>query len=202
MTRLATLFFLLSLIGGCATTKMQTHVDKEHRGKIYSKIVVDAPNANFEFKQLLTSELCSSLREKSVECVAKYELFPPTRQYSDKQIDILVNKSGIDGWLIVSLGGGGTNQQYLGSQTFGSATVYGNTVSGSASSMAVYSFNRQQGYTVIMFDMDSKLRSFIMEASTSASGLLNIKNSVFAESLVKKIMSEMTEAGFINQKIQ
>jgi uncharacterized protein YceK len=46
------LITLMVLVVGCATTKMQTHVDPEHRDRTYSKILVDAPNANFEFKDL------------------------------------------------------------------------------------------------------------------------------------------------------
>ena len=55
------LFFipLVLSITGCATTKMQTHIDPEHRDRTYSKILVDAPNANFEFKDLMITELCS-----------------------------------------------------------------------------------------------------------------------------------------------
>lgn len=85
----------------------------------------------------------------------------------------------------------------MGSQTFGSATVYGNTVSVRANSMAMYSFSRQQGYSITMFDMETNHRSFIMDASTSASGLANITNSIFAESLANKIINEMSAAGFI-----
>ncbi|AFP31948.1 hypothetical protein MRBBS_3012 [Marinobacter sp. BSs20148] len=173
------------------------HIDPEHRDRTYSKIIVDAPNANFEFKDLIITELCSSLREKSVECITKEELFPPTREYSEPRIFEIIDQNGIDGWLIVGIGLGATNSQYMGSQTFESATVYGNTVSGSANSMAMNSFSRQQGYSITMFDMETNHKSFIMDASTSAFGLANITNSVFAESLANKIINEMSAAGFI-----
>jgi hypothetical protein len=176
---------------------MKMHIDPEHRDRTYSKIIVDAPNANFEFKDLIITELCSGLREKSVECITKEELFPPTREYSEPRIFEIIDQNGIDGWLIVGIGLGATNSQYMGSQTFGSATVYGNTVSVRANSMAMYSFSRQQGYSITMFDMETNHRSFIMDASTSASGLANITNSIFAESLANKIINEMSAAGFI-----
>ena len=163
----------------------------------YSKILFDAPNANFEIKDLMITELCTGVRERSVECITKDELFPPTREYSEPRIFEIIDQNGIDGWLIVGIGSGATNSQYMGSQTFGSATVYGNTVSGSANSMAMYSFSRQQGYSITMFDMDTNHKAFIMEASTSASGLANITNSVFAKSLANKIINEMSAAGFI-----
>lgn len=191
------LVLLVFLMTGCATTKMQTHIDPEHRDRTYSKILVDAPNANFDFKDLMVTELCSGLREKSVECITKEELFPPTREYSESRIFEIIEQNGIDGWLIVGIGSGATNSQYMGSQTFGSATVYGNTIWGSANSMAMYSFNRQQGYSIVMFDMETNHKAFIMEASTSASGLANITNSVFAKSLANKIINEMSAAGFI-----
>ena len=50
---------------------------------------------------------------------------------------------------------------------------------------------------VSMFDMETKHKAFIMEASTSPSGLANITNSVFAESLANKIINEMSAGGFI-----
>ncbi len=196
--KILSLALIMLLMTGCATTKMQTHIDPEHRDRTYSKILVDAPNANFEFKELLITELCSGLREKSVECITKDELFPPTREYSESRFFEIIDQNGIDGWLIVGIGSGATSSQYMGSQTFGYATVYGNTISGSANSMAMYSFNRQQGYSIAMFDMETNHKAFIMEASTSASGLANITNSVFAESLANKIINEMYAAGFID----
>lgn len=194
-----TLFLIpiMLVVSGCATTKTQMHVDPEHRDRTYSKILVDAPNANLEFKDLMITELCSGLKERSVECITKDDLFPPTREYSEPRIFGIISQNRIDGWLIVGIGSGATNSQYMGSQTFGSATVYGNTISGSANSMAMYSFNRQQGYSVTMFDMNTNHKAFIMEASTSASGLANITNSVFAESLANKIIDEMSAAGFL-----
>lgn len=195
--KILSLALIMLLMTGCATTKMQTHIDPEHRDRTYSKILVDAPNANFEFKDLLITELCSGIGEKSVECITKDELFPPTREYSESRFFEIIDQNGIDGWLIVGIGSGATSSQYMGSQTFGYATVYGNTISGSANSMAMYSFNRQQGYSIAMFDMETNHKAFIMEASTSASGLANITNSVFAESLAKKIINEMYAAGFI-----
>ena len=191
------LISLVFFMVGCATTKMKTHVDPEHRDRSYSRILVDAPNANFEFKDLMVKELCDGLSEKSVDCVTKDDLFPPTREYSEPQIFKIVEQNNIDGWLIVGIGSGTANSQYMGTQTFGSATVYGNSISGSANSMAMYSFSRQQGYSITMFDMESKHKAFIMDASTSASGLANISNSVFAESLANKIIDEMSAAGFI-----
>lgn len=192
-----TLILLMLLITGCATTKIQTHIDPEHKNKTYTKILVDAPNANFEFKELLFTKLCSDLSKRSVECITKDDLFPPTREYSEPRIFEIIDQNGIDGWLIVGIGSGGSSSQYIGSQTFGSATVYGNTISGSTNSMATYSYNRNQGYSITMFDMETKYKAFIMEASTSASGLANITNTVFAESLAKKIVNEMFTTGFI-----
>ena len=107
-------------------------------------------------------------------------------------------KNEIEGWLIVQIGSGDSNSQYIGSQTFASATLYGNSAYGSANSMAMYSYSRQQGYSIVMYDMHSKHKAFIMEASTSASGLANITNSVFAKSLAGKIISEMESNGFLN----
>lgn len=196
MKNLVVILFVFFL-AGCATTKMKTHVDPEHRDRSYSKILVDAPNSNFEFKDLMVTELCGGLSQKSVDCVTKDELFPPTREYSESQIFKIIEQNNIDGWLTVGIGSGATNSQYMGTQTFGSATVYGNSISGSANSMAIHSFSRQQGYSIIMFDMETKHKAFIMDASTSASGLANITNSVFAESLANKIINEMSAAGFI-----
>jgi len=177
---------------------MKTYVDSECRGKIYSKILIDLPNANFEFKEIVVSELCNGLRQRSVACLSKEELFPPTREYSDNQLFQTINRNEIDGWLILEIGSGGSTSQYVGSQTFGSATLYGNSAYGSASSMAMYSYSRQQGYSIVMYDMQTRHKAFIMYASTSASGLANVTNSVFAKSLAHKIIKEMESNGFLN----
>lgn len=185
------------LISGCATTNMKTYVDPEHKGKKYTKILIDSPNANFEFKDLLLSDICEKLQKYSVTCVRKDEIFPPTREYSDSQLFEVISNNKIDAWLVIGIGTGSSNSQYMGSNTFGSATVYGNTAYGSANSMAMYSFSRQQGYSIAMYDMSTKHKAFIMDASTSASGLANVTNSVFASSLADKIVKEMSASGFL-----
>lgn len=197
MIKYISLMFVL-LISGCANTNMKTYVDPEHKGKSYSNILVDLPNANFEFKEIVLSELCRALKNRSVVCLAKDDLLPPTREYSDDKLFQIIEKNEIEGWLIVQIGSGDSNSQYIGSQTFASATLYGNSAYGSANSMAMYSYSRQQGYSIVMYDMHSKHKAFIMEASTSASGLANITNSVFAKSLAGKIISEMESNGFLN----
>ena len=176
----------------CATTNMKTYIDPEHIGKQYSKIIVDVPNATFEFKGLVIGKVCSGLQSKGVECVAKDDFLPPTREYSDEVLFELVEKNNIQGWLVISIGSGGKNSQYIGNQTFGSATAYGNTAYGNTNSIAMYSINRNQSYTITMYDMSSKQKAFIMEASTSAQGMANTTDSVFAGSLAEKILNEMS----------
>lgn len=191
-------FFLgVLVVASCATTNMKTYVDPEHKGKKYSKILVDSPNANFEFKDMLISGICQKIQKQSVTCVRKDDLFPPTREYSDQQLFEVISENQIDAWLIVGIGSGSSNSQYIGSNTFGSAKIYGNTAYGSSNSMATYSYSRQQGYSIVMYDMNTKHKAFIMDASTSASGLANVTNSVFASSLAGKIVKEMSASGFL-----
>jgi len=170
---------------------MKTYVDPEHIGKQYSKIIVDVPNANFEFKGLVIGKVCSGLQSKGVECIAKDDFLPPTREYSDEALFELLAKNNIEGWLIISIGSGSTNSQCMGNQTFGSATAYGNTMYGNTNSVAIYSINRHQSYSITMYDMLTKQKSFVMEASTSAQGMLNTTDAVFAGSLAEKILHEM-----------
>jgi hypothetical protein len=180
-------FFIIS----CATTNMKTYMDPEHIGKQYSKIIVDMPNANFEFKALVIGRVCSGLQGKGVECLAKDDFLPPTREYSDETLFQLVEENNIEGWLIISVDSGNTSTQYMGNQTFGSATAYGNTAYGNTNSIAMYSINRHQSYRITMYDMFTKQKSFIMEASTSAQGMANTTDNVFAGSLAQKILNEM-----------
>ncbi|MGH1374505.1 MAG: hypothetical protein ACRBBW_20885 [Cellvibrionaceae bacterium] len=194
---IVTITGLLMLVG-CATTKMKTYVDPDYAGKQYSKILVNAPNANFEFKEILLDSFCKGLKDRGVECVVQDDLFPPTRTYSNQAAKDRIAELGIDGWLTVNLGAGGSSSRYMGSHVFGSATTTGNTISGSSNSIAMHSFSRQQGYSIEMYDTKSERKAFVMSASTSASGLANITNSVFAKSLAKKIIDEMSASKLID----
>ncbi|WP_019593010.1 hypothetical protein [Thioalkalivibrio sp. ALM2T] len=196
MKLIALVLFAL-IMTGCATTNTETHVDPDHQGKSYSKIMIDMPNADFEFRKLVTDELCKGLSEKAVSCATRDELLPPTREYTEAQIFQAIEDHEIDGWLVVGIGEGESDSQYIGSQQFGSATVYGNTVYGRSSSIPMRSFSRQQGYSLRLFDMDTKGTAFVMDASTSASGMANVTNPVFARSLARTIIDEMSTAGFI-----
>lgn len=185
------------LVSACATTNITGFTDPDYRNKIYRNMVVVTPNLNLEYSSLLQGKVCKSIEKHKASCARGLDLFPPTRTFDTAQIvQILADKS-IDGYLLLTYGGGSTQSQQIGTLAYGSASVFGNTVSAYGSSTPVMSFSRSDGYSVVLIDTQSYNKAWIGGAKTQAQGLANITDEVFTNSLAEKIASELAGAGHL-----
>jgi hypothetical protein len=94
--------FAAILFASCATTETTTFTDPAFRGKQFSKICVLADISDLKYKQKLEKELASNLAKKGVMVSTGSMLFPPTRQWSEEQMQEVLEKEGIEGYLLVA----------------------------------------------------------------------------------------------------
>ncbi len=98
------LFFamLSAFISSCATTETTTFTDPAFRGKQFGKICILADISDLKYKQKLEKEMAKELSKKGVSVATGTQLFPPTREWSEEQMqEILVNEK-IEGYLLVT----------------------------------------------------------------------------------------------------
>ena len=188
---------LIVLLAGCATTKITGFTDPDYKSKVYSKVVVVTPNLNLEYSALLQGKICKAIEAKKALCLRGLDVFPPTRSHSTEDIVRVLGENKIDGYLLLTYGGGATQSQQIGTMSYGSASVFGNTVSAYGSSTPVMSFSRSDGYGVVLIDTQSYNKAWVGGATTQAQGLANITDDVFTASLAQQIATELSKAGHL-----
>ena len=191
------LLFPLLLLAACATTKITGFTDPDYTGNRYSKLVIVTPNLNLEYSALLQGKVCKAIEARKASCLRGLDVFPPTRSYEAADVVRLLGERQIDGYLLLTYGGGATQSQQIGTMSYGSANVFGNTVSAYGSSTPVMSFSRSDGYGVVLIDTKSYNKAWVGGATTQAQGLANITDEVFTSSLGEQIAAELIKAGHL-----
>ncbi len=190
------LFVILSL-AGCATTSITGFTDPDFKNRRYTSLVVVTPNLNLEYSSLLQEKVCNAIQKVGNSCRRGLDLFPPTRTFEPDQIISILKDNHIDGYLLLTYGGGSTQSQQIGALTYGSATVFSNTISAYGSSTPVMSFSRSDGYSIVLIDTQTYKKAWVGGAKTQAQGLANITDDVFTDSLAEKVTSVLMEFGHL-----
>ena len=191
------LAIILATTAGCASTKMTSYSDPSFKGAKYSNFVVHTPNADLESQSLISSGVCEALVSAGARCTSALEIFPPTRHYSNDDKAEVLRSLGVDGYLLIALGGGSFSSQHLGSQSFGTTSVYGNSAATNISSVSAYSYSRREGYDLVLVDTETLLKAWIGGARTTGQGLINVTDEAFAESLGSELADSLRAAGHL-----
>jgi len=195
MRKITILLFLL--LSGCATTNITGFTDPSFKNKKYTSYVVVTPNLNLEYSLLLQKKICSEIEKYKSACTKGLDLFPPTRDLSSEQKAKVIKEKNIQGYLLVFYNGGNSETQQIASLAYGTANVYGNTVNSYGMFTPVYSFNRRDGYSLILIDTNTFKKAWVGGANIYASGLANITDEVFTTSLSEKISYSLSGSGHL-----
>jgi len=180
---------MVILLSGCTTTKFTGFTDPDFQGKKYSSYVAYLLNGNLDTAQEIESALCEHIEKYGATCKTAQQLFPPTRSYTPDDRGEIARRQGADAVLMIALGGGATSAQPISFQTHS----YGNN----SSTVPVYGLHRQEGYSFTLLDMDSGRNAMVAGATTKGSGLLNITDSAFRNSLVSAAIKNLRIAGHL-----
>jgi len=94
--------FLVVLIASCATTETTTFTDPAFRGKQFGKICVLADVSDLKYKQKLEREMAKNLASIGATVTTGSQLFPPTREWTEEQMQEILTNEGIEGYLLVA----------------------------------------------------------------------------------------------------
>lgn len=191
------ILIVILCLSGCATTSITGFTDPDFQNKSYKSLVVVTPNLNLEYSSLLQGKVCNAIQNMSISCKRGLDLFPPTRTFESDQIVSILKDNHIDGYLLLTYGGGATQSQQIGTLAYGSATVFSNTISAYGSSTPVMSFSRSDGYSMVLIDTQTFNKAWVGGAKTQAQGLANITDDVFTDSLAAKVASVLKDAGHL-----
>jgi len=124
----------LTVIAGCASTKVTSVRDPAFQGRQFQRVVVAAPFTDLDKKAATENEFVRDLQARGVQAVAAMVALPPTRTYSNDEISAALKRMGADGVLFVTLTDFATTTTYVpgSTTTTGSAYATGNTVNWTA----------------------------------------------------------------------
>lgn len=148
---------------------------------------------------------------KPTICKPVKSILPPTRSYTASEVDTLINRSGVEAVLMISLVSDETDTRYIGStidsyttgsaQTSGKAFFYGNhanynsnTNYSSSTQTNVtpeYSTSRNATAIVNLFDWGTGKTAWSGEINVVGRGVLGSKDSVLISSATDEIADNM-----------
>ena len=210
MKKLSILFCLLMLTACNATTRLSGIVDPNYRGNFQTqKMVVMGFGMPIDEQKALENTLEQSLVKYDVTVLRGLEVFPPTRDYSDKDIYKIAKSKGADTLLIVSADGRYVSETYIpptyhpGTST-SYVSVYGNfatvnTYTTPGYTSGGYSVSKP-GMNVSVHLKNTKNKETIWTAEGFSGGNAYASFSDLTVSVAKTAVEELSKEGLIAPK--
>ena len=162
-----------------------------------NKIMVRAVNTDFGFIEYLEDSMVKKLASAGVNASSFIESFPPTREWTDKEIVSSLVKNGYDSIMFISFGGSDSSSQTLGYMNNGSAYSYGGTTSFSSTSTPIIGFKRSTSTRIHIFDVKSGDKVWIGDTRTKAGGALYMGDTTTTNDIATEGVDELKDSGHI-----
>lgn len=192
MKRALAMAALLAL-SGCADTRTRAYTDPIVSLPSLERVVVGFQMpVSMEFEDAFIDALCSKVAAEY--CVSRLAFLPPTREYSNEQVKQIYSDAGITAIVVVLPGSDNVSSTLIGATSSGNVYDVGNVTHASAVTVPIYSFSRDQRYFVDVWTTGSnQAMAMRIDASTSAQGMLNTGDAVFAKSLALEVAEILTK---------
>jgi hypothetical protein len=203
-------------LSGCITTSMQGYADRQLPASPVNRIIayVAGPPPLVSSIQASISE---EAKKRGVFAEDAFLLFPPTRTYTNAEIQKGLASNGINGVLVINVGDSGVVRQYAGTilsgQYFGSSNANGSiNTFGNVSTLAlngtsfgtvvatatpVYGYRRKTTFTARLLQPASGRNLWVGNGQVNAGGLLFVGNGASATSSVAAIFNDLQTKGII-----
>lgn len=97
------LLFLGVMVVGCASSQMTSMSEPAGKGKQYQRFIVWARVEDPYLRRQMERRVVQRLEEAGAEAFVSIDLLPPTRGYSESDINTVLWAKGIEGFLILSV---------------------------------------------------------------------------------------------------
>jgi hypothetical protein len=194
---------VLGLSGCGASTDVTSQTNPEFAGRTYRKMMVEADITDLKWRRAIESGFCDRIQDKTTtECVQSAAVFFPGQPYTSDEIKTQIQQQAIEVILVVQASNG-TSSTYLPPTyyTTGSASVYGNTVTGQSTTQTFgggYINKPWADYqTSLWSTQDGKV---VWYATEHSRGNAFAKWGDLVESAAEETVSHMMDDGVIQEK--
>jgi hypothetical protein len=203
---------------GCITTSMQGYADRQLPAKPITRMIAYVAGPG-PLVSSIQAGVAEEAKKRGVVAEDALLLFPPTRTYTNAEIQQGLARDGIDGVLVINVGDTGVMQQYAGtilsgqysgsSSASGTSNTFGNmstvsmngTSSGTmvATATPIYNYRRQTSFTARVLETATGRNLWIGNGQVKAGGLLFVGDGASASSSVGAIFDDLQRKGIIGQ---
>jgi len=189
------------VLAACAHTHMTSQLNPEAADRRFSKVLAFAVFGKLDYRKAAEERLCSKIRDESgTECLEAEKVFFPGQHYSQDAMARRLHDLNVDGVLALEPAGSGTSSTYLpiSSHTTGSASVSGNTVSGSSTTTTYGGYDIKKpwaDYQVLLWATADSTTVWYATASSNGNGYAGWDDLI--HSAADKTVSELSAAGLL-----
>jgi hypothetical protein len=186
------IFFMTSI--SCASTQLASQRDSTIPPNSYSAIVVEALFRDVGVRQECEKAVQNSLEKKGYICFKASDLFFIGRNYTQSEISKIFAANEIEALLVVKPTGSGCTSTYMPKTEYteGSASIYGNRVSGSSTTKTYGGYNVYKPWASFeMSIVDIASGETIWYATASSGGNAFASNTTLIRSASGKLAEQI-----------
>ena len=196
---------------------MQGYADRQLPVRPVSHIIAYVAGPNPALVSGIQGSIAEEAHKHGIAADDALNLFPPTRAYSNSEVQKGLTGNGIDGVLIIDVGDTGVQREYAGtilsgqyqgsSNASGTVNTFGNvsTVSMSGTSSGTmmatatptYRYRRQTSFNARLLEASTGRNLWVGNGQVNAGGLLFVGDRASSSSSVAAIFDDLQAKGII-----
>ncbi len=189
---LGIMMLLILVIGitGCTNSSIDSMVDPELVNIKYDRLLVFSPFEDFKLRKNVEDNIAEHLE---TEVFKSYELFPPTREYSQNDMQKKLKELGISGLLTIVVTGADYNSSYYTTSKQGNTTVYGNSLYYTETGGQTYKYDKPiVSLEAKILDINYGIFSWISSVESSGGAVFDLMDmvSVSGETINKQLKED------------
>lgn len=197
------LIFLLCAISGIAHAfrgiDVESYTDPDYKAYVPKKVLLVVQSQSVELRAELERKAQQEIEQVGFSVVKFRELFPPTRDWSQEQINDICQKEGVDSSLVISSGERSESIRQIGTQSFGSANYSGSnsSVNGSASTVKVNKAKSVAEFSAVLIEQSSGRKVWYADITVKAGGTLFVGAEKDARAAVDAVVEYLGKDGHL-----
>lgn len=180
---------------GADTAKTKAVEDKTTSGK-YGYVLVSVTNTDSGTQLRLEQRIAGDLRKLTR---VKTSRETSSNLYANAGLKDLVKQNGFDAVLVIEVGGNTDQRQTVGAVSHGSANLYGNTATGTVTSIPMVARTRTLSVVASLYDANTGELRWSKDYTETSGGLHARSDSHVIEDISDDVIKGLRRTGMLGQ---
>ena len=203
---LLSIFIISSTTFASVSTNVSSIKDPDFNNAKYSNVLVFSTVGDLSVKQTIENAFVEQFKNKKINVFTGVNVFPPTRQYTEEDINKRLNEFGIESVLIFTLSkyNEKTEEVDLGQTSFtsGNAYTYGNNINYNSTTTSQHN---KFSYSIInvtyqfeLIDVQTNRKAWMATTNTSTAWMLIPTEKAIAKTIAKNLVNQLEKDELLN----